>query len=464
MKDIDWESLPQALCWSEGMMLSPQHFQQNDVYWESQLQVLRKLVSPHAWGLTLLDIDHGKLMQGEVVVRRVRAILQDGLVVNYQENEHDRLQLDLTTLSGIDQLTRVRIHLVAPIRTPGCVSDSATIQRFEAVDGPPSVDDNTGQGEIVTQRLSPKLALQATDRVSSKYASVPLFEVCQPDVGNFQLGEYCPALLNIAAESFVFDQNTIGTRKPIQQRCQALALSIRNKARQLAGYSEQGEDRLGHKIGQLHRSWIRALSRNLPEFELASDDQQTHPHTLYMLLARMVGIFSELDPVGVPPKLAAYQHSNSLSGFNQALDYLQQQLSNVNMRFTSIHFEQNRKGVFTLQYDKAWAGGELLVELSAFDGGSTEELSEWFKACRIASFKMHESLAKHRMLGASVRQVSVDEQTGIAAGPGRALFAIQADEKLILPGQQLVIVCTSGQLKLQQPRRITLHVPHELRV
>lgn len=444
-------------------MLSPQHFQQNHLYWEGQLHVLRKLGSPHHWGLSHLEIDHGRLLQGEIVVKRVSAVLPDGLVVDYQEQDDNLLQLDITELEDIEQQQRIRIHLVAPIRTPGCVSDSATIQRYEAVDGPPTVDDNTGEGELITQRLSPKLALQATERVSSKYASIPLFEVCQPDAGNFCLGEYCPAMLHMAAESFAHDDDASGARKSLQQRSRELALAIRNKARQLAGYSEQSEDRLGHRIGELHRRWIRALGRHLPEFELACDDWRTHPHTLYQMLARMMGGFSEFDAIGIPPKLPAYNHSDMLAGFNVALDYLNSQLATVNMRFTSIHFEHKRKGVFTLQYDKAWAGRELLVELSAFEGGSSEELSEWFKACRIASARMHDSLSKHRMLGAKVKQVTVDEQTGIAAGPGRVLFSIQCDEKFILPGQQLVVICTSGQLKAHQPKRITLHVPHEER-
>ena len=313
------------------------------------------------------------------------------------------------------------------------------------------------------QRLLPKLSLQATSHVSSKYASIALFEVLQPDTGNYQLSDYCPPIINIGAQQLLSQEGESRKDLPIQQRCQDLALSMRKKARQLAGYVEAGNDRLGHRISKIHRAWILVLSKNLPEFEILSDDRLTPPHALYCILARLVGEFSELDPACIPPKLPQYQHHNMLQAFSPAIDYLYSQLKIVNLRFSSLHFEEGRDGVFTLQYDKAWAGQDLLVELSAKDNGDSEELATWFKACRIASLKMHDSLAKHRLLGAEVKLIDKDDETGIISESGRALFIIKADAVNILQAQQLVVRCTNGKLKSYQPRRITLHLPNETR-
>lgn len=467
MKDDEWDSVPHPICWYEGMMLAPQHFQQNHNYWEWQLQILRKSIFPHGWGISKLNIDLARLIQGEIWINKLNAIMPDGLVVNFEFDPNDAqsspLSLPLSDIEALAQKRNETIHLVVPKRVPGCASDNTSIQRYESTEGVAEKDDNTGEGDLIIQRLSPKLSLQATSHVSSKYTSVALFEVVQPDAGNYQLSEYCPPIINMGAQPLLSTTAEDHKGITLQQRCQDLALSMRKKARQLAGYVEAGDERLGHRITKIHRDWLLVLSKSLPEFEILSDDPLTPPHTLYCALARLVGEFSELDPACIPPKLPAYQHHDILRAFSPALAYLSSQLKVVNLRFSSLHFEEGREGLFTLQYDKAWAGQDLLVELSAYDNGDSQELATWFKACRIASLKMHESLAKRRLHGAEVKQIESDEQTGIVAGSGRALFIVKADPAYILQGQQLVVRCTNGKLKSYQPKRLTLHLLNENR-
>lgn len=51
------EGLPDMVPWSEGMLLSPQHLQQNDLYWQEQLRFRLQQALPHGWGLLLLELD-----------------------------------------------------------------------------------------------------------------------------------------------------------------------------------------------------------------------------------------------------------------------------------------------------------------------------------------------------------------------------------------------------------------------
>ena len=71
------------------------------------------------------------------------------------------------------------------------------------------------------------------------------------------------------------------------------------------------------------------------------------------------------------------------------------------MRYTSIIFDEGRDGVFTLTYDKAWSGRDLLIELKPREGNTQADLVEWLSACRIASSSQHKELATKR-LGANV--------------------------------------------------------------
>ena len=66
-------SVPEAVSWSEGMLLSPQHFQQNDIYWHALLQHHLSVLQPHCWGVLELALDPTELVKGRVVVERLRA-------------------------------------------------------------------------------------------------------------------------------------------------------------------------------------------------------------------------------------------------------------------------------------------------------------------------------------------------------------------------------------------------------
>ncbi|MCJ8269814.1 MAG: type VI secretion system baseplate subunit TssK, partial [Psychrosphaera sp.] len=381
--------------------------------------------------------------------------------IDFDAKTDEPLTLDLTGVESLGKTGKVKVHLTVPIRVPGSASDSTDIQRFKVCDGELVNDDNTGDSEMVLQRIKPILSLQAVDQVKKQYVSVPLFEVCQPDGGQYFVGGYCPPMLGIGSDNFLTLKDLTLERKPLQQKLQALALATRKKARQLAGFSEDGDEQLGTKITEQHQIWIRAMVQYLAEFELLTDDDNSSPWAVYQLLARMTGSISVLDPSGIPPKLMRYDHHDIAASLLTALDYVTNQLDRVNLRYTSIVFDEGRDGVFTLMFDKAWAGRDLLIELKPRANNTQAELVSWLKACRIASTSQHKALATQRLLGAETQQLDSDDRTGITAAPGHALFNIKMDSQLFKVGQTLLLTCTSGKLNDLQPKRIVLHLPHE---
>ena len=48
---------PQRVVWSEGMLISPQHLQQQDRYHEALLSERLRAYSPHAWGVVELVLE-----------------------------------------------------------------------------------------------------------------------------------------------------------------------------------------------------------------------------------------------------------------------------------------------------------------------------------------------------------------------------------------------------------------------
>ena len=60
--------------WQEGMLLRPQHFQQNDRYYDYQLKTRTQKLDSYAWGFFELEIDRQFLNMGKLVVSKAKLL------------------------------------------------------------------------------------------------------------------------------------------------------------------------------------------------------------------------------------------------------------------------------------------------------------------------------------------------------------------------------------------------------
>lgn len=70
------------VAWLEGMFIKPQHFQQQDRYVEWTLSSLNAQLQTYGWGVSELEFDEQALMLGNLVLRKCRAVLPDGTVLD----------------------------------------------------------------------------------------------------------------------------------------------------------------------------------------------------------------------------------------------------------------------------------------------------------------------------------------------------------------------------------------------
>jgi len=72
----------QKVLWSEGMFLTPHHFQQADRYYENLISRRLSAVRALGWGVCRLQINTDALANGEFVLSKCAAILADGLAMD----------------------------------------------------------------------------------------------------------------------------------------------------------------------------------------------------------------------------------------------------------------------------------------------------------------------------------------------------------------------------------------------
>ncbi len=97
--------------WQEGMLLRPQHLQQNDRYFEDRIKTQTRLLQRNAWGFFELMIDPQYFKMSKLVVTQASGVLPDGSFFDLGKNRKP-LMLDIPADSA-----NVSVYLALPLLT-----------------------------------------------------------------------------------------------------------------------------------------------------------------------------------------------------------------------------------------------------------------------------------------------------------------------------------------------------------
>src|SRR5580765_6464013 len=159
--------------WSEGLFLQPQHFQQQERYFERYVEGRCRALVPNSWGFTEIEFEPDFLSIGKVALRRAAGVFPDG--TPFRMPDDDPLPKPIDVGSDIrDQI----LYLAVPLRRAGELeadreTDGDELARHDVrevqarnatADGDPAVL------EVGTLRTRLLLASEVTQA----YACVPL--------------------------------------------------------------------------------------------------------------------------------------------------------------------------------------------------------------------------------------------------------------------------------------------------
>jgi len=71
-------SLDSKVVWSEGMFLNPQHFQQQERYFERYVNGKCNAYGAYGWGVQQFEIDQELLKLGKISVSSAGGVFPDG--------------------------------------------------------------------------------------------------------------------------------------------------------------------------------------------------------------------------------------------------------------------------------------------------------------------------------------------------------------------------------------------------
>lgn len=453
--------------WYEGMLLSPQHFQQSQIYNEQQIRCALATASPFYWGISELELEEGELGAGVVTVKRLFCVMSDGLVVDFDSSRGRSLSIDLNETERAEQPgpQRWRVHLAVPRRTEASASGSARFRRYESIRGERHRDENTGEvGEQIV-RLHPVLSLSVSER-SDAYVRLGIIEVDRADDGTFSKTRYVPPLLRVSSSH---SASWLGGE--LASSLVALADKIRRKAAGLAERQKRQGGGQDEGLARGPRAQIQALVGGLVPFELLAESGNAHPFEMYAALGSLLSTVASLEPSGIPAKLRRYDHDDIEPGFSAAVRRVESIVDRVQLKFSTQEMkrapteEDPDRHVMRIPAD--WRFDELWIELEARPGRGRRQLEQWMEACRIVSDPVDaepgagsklQRLRRERTLGVVAEPTDGFAHLGVEADEQRALFRLPIDGDLVRRGEQLEISCTDSSLRAAAPRAIVFYV------
>nr|MDQ5835345.1 type VI secretion system baseplate subunit TssK [Acidobacteriota bacterium] len=322
---IDARDIPDSIQWHEGLLLTPQHFQQLSLRHEALLQYVASSIAPFNWGVRYVKIDPANLAAGTLRVLELEAVMPDGMVVSFGLRRGEELQIDLTQYAEQLKQRPLTVHLAVAAREADVLT-RGDIARYDSVEGEPVPDENTGEGTLRIPRLRPRLRLLVADAPPKKYVALPIARVyCRDET--YTLTDFIPPALALERQS------------PLGVICSWTARRLREKAMYLA--DQLRLPATGARVGadRETESLIRSLVASLPLLEAVLGTGASHPFIVYLALCSVAGQVSVMGRSLVPPAFAPYDHNDLRATFEPVLAYISRKVDEgVTATFTAYPF------------------------------------------------------------------------------------------------------------------------------
>ena len=305
--------------WTQGMFMRPQHFQQQERYWET---FVRDRVSGRwddGWGLRRLEIDSAGLEIGRFEVVRFAAVLPDGTPLGAP----GIADLPPPRAFGAEAQGK-RVMLALPIRH----SDAAEVSAGESpgvgqrwrrcsVSLRDSTSDDEEYCEVQLGRLAPVLLLEGEPR--DTHVTVPIARIATATENEITLDEnYLPPVTDC--------QNHPGYMRTLRDIRSLLHRRGEHLATQIDPNTAVGmSDMLDFLLLQL-------INRHETAFAHMIQLQRLAPERAYAATARLAGELSTFLPERRAKPPPAYDHADPGPGWQELVRTVTSALGRISDR------------------------------------------------------------------------------------------------------------------------------------
>ncbi len=438
-------NLVPAIQWHEGMLLSPQHFQQQELRNFQVLSYHLNHIAPYHWGIRLLKFDPVTLPTGLIRILELEAVMPDGLIVQHvAEVDGFQLEVDATPLKDILQTQELTLFLCVPEYTPGASPVIGEWPRYISISGDPVIDDNVIDNVIQIPRLIPKMRLILSDHSPQRYISLPLAKLKYVDE-SYTFGKYEYPCLWV-------DQLSL-----IGELCGALVRRLRDKA---AYFSDKWQSQIGTALINETSNQMRPLITYLPLLEGMITSDRIHPFHLYQGLCLLAGQLATLRLGQIPPLFPQYDHNNLYATFAPLLEWCNLLIDSLEKAYSILEFTKKDR-MFSIMLQPEIFMSSILVGLKAPTSMTELELADWMRDAIIASESFVETARIRRITGAPRALIEDKVLLDLMPGRGVLIFKVDMDPHFVKPGERLCIFNPADAVEVR-PTQMVLYLKSDI--
>jgi type VI secretion system protein ImpJ len=409
----------QRVLWTEGLFITPQHFQQADRYTAAQFDRLARIACPISHGVAEQTVDVHSA-EGTVGVSRFRGILPDGTMIDAPTFDEPPASRDVRSHLGADT-EKIGVYLAVPVhreRTP-LSSDTG------AADGRPTRlrthtvtvrDSATGTDPRQVRTAVTNLRLLFDGESHDDHATIKIAEVVKTPDGGLA-----------TSERFMPPSFCIGTAPRILRAIKRIIDMVVATHEELGGQLS----RRGGGLVELTASettiflFMHALSGALPRLRHVHHSPWMHPEQVYAELAGFAGQLSAFAGDGKPPELPPYNHDAPYPVFAKLTSAIDKLLAggSPQTRVVPLPLKHRTAGIYTarVQDDRLFSGKFYLVVASNVPQQKVATEVP-LKAKATSSHKI-EKLLSQALRGLSLSHLAVPPSE-IPVQPNRTYFEI----------------------------------------
>lgn len=306
--------------WSEGMHLSPQHFETQSRYFEDLLWFLNSHLRSYPWGFLSLGLDAEAVRNGLLAFRHASGIFPDGLSFEIPESDPAPEPLRLPDLFGpLD--SSVTVQLRVSLRGHGVLSKAPheNTPRYRGVEH--TLRDETISDDEFPVTLGQKnLRLTGGSPGSGHELAMPVARILRHSEGGFVLDDsFQPPLLRFHAS------------EDLRRRLGRLAGALETKIDVTRGGKKRsGRFEAGTSALDVASHWfLHTLCTALPALHEHLANRHVHPETVYLTLSELAGALCTFAPNSDPAVLPPYDHLAFSEGFHAIEQHIYRHLSYV---------------------------------------------------------------------------------------------------------------------------------------
>ena len=406
--------------WSEGLFLQPQHFQQQDRYFEQYIETRVRSLASYTWGFTEIEIERDFLKIGKIGFRRLVGVFPDGTPFRMPDDDPLPPPLDIAA-----DVRDQRLFLALPLRRAGelesargPVTDELVrqeVREFQAASAA-VIAGEPATLEVGALRTRLLLEREATEA----YASIPLVHLveCRGDQQVVLDEQFIPTIVQLRASTRL---STVTT--------------------ELLGLFHQRGEALGGRVAATSRGaaseladflMLQTINRYEPLLTHFADTGVIHPEAFFQICVAAAGELATFTTTAKrTPKFPGYRHDRLKETFEPVIISLRESMSKVMTQVAiPIPLEPRKFGIsVAIVPDKTLFSSAVFILAARADGPAEYVRQRFPTQVKIAPAEKIGDLVRQGLPGVPVVPVPVTPRQ-IPYHAGYAYFELDQTHEL----------------------------------